>query len=839
MKRLAVLATTLAVLVTLTIPTATGQERKGSPDDPPIPDKALSNPGLSNRLLPDPAIGGRSEGPTGQGLVTVEILTEPGRMDAAVAAVRAEGGTAERVGDIVVTSLPIGALVRLSDDDSISWIQPASRPVPEAITAESVGFVDAFEWHEAGHTGLGVSVGIIDLGFEDWDVVRDAGELPASVHTKNYCSDFEDGRHGTAVAEIVHDLAPDARLHLICVDTTADLLAAVGYADEHGISILTHSVGWFNTGPGNGTGTLGAVVDAATAAGVTWVNSSGNYAENHWAGTFDNTDADVDEWHDFSPGDNDLSFTLGAGDSVSVFLKWNDWPVSSNDFDVYLFKDDGGAYNLVSGAQGADPQNGFQQPTEVIEYTNFDTGDTFYLRIQKYSATGTPDFDLFVLGPDDLEYVEAARSINDLAGAPDVVAVGAVCHSASSPFCGGVGTIESYSSQGPNIDGVIKPDVTAPSGISTAAYGLGGFYGTSAAAPGAAGVAALLKGADRCGTTGDLAGDLDANVVDGGVPGDDPVYGAGILLLDDPVATSTLLRHDGRDRYRTAEAISQRSHPCGADIVYIATGDNFPDAIAGGPAAAEETAPLLLVLYDKVPNATRQELQRLDPELVVVLGGTGAISGDTFAEIASIVPGAAMERRWGSNRYSTAVAVSEAVYASGQETVYVTTGEDFFGALITAPAAVSTFSSLILVRFNGLKSYNRAELERLNPAEIVIVGDTTYLPGTVRDELDGIAPTRRISAPNRYALSAAVSADTWPDGARTVYIAVGDNYPDALAAGPLTWTANGPLLLVETNSLPTVVANELDRLNPSRIVILGGTGVVSEAVANAIAAYQE
>lgn len=827
MRRLASVALALIVLLTMAPVAATGQERGGPPDRLPIPEKASENPRVSSRLSDGEAPGRRSsEGLGPESSVTIEVFPEPGSIDDVIRALREAGGAPTRVGDAVVATVPASEIDQLARREGVRWIQPAARPFAEAITAESVGLVDAFDWHDAGHTGLGVSVGIVDLGFENWQAVRDAGELPGSVHTKNFCFDFEEDPHGTAVAEIVHDMAPDARLHLICIRTPADLLSAVDYAEEEGITILTHSVGWFNTGPGNGTGQMSSVISAAAAAGITWINSSGNYAQNHWGGPFSDTDAN--QYLNFDGADETINFSVSGTGWIDIGLKWNSWPTTSINFDLFLFRDDGGG-TLTPVSDSRNLQTGTQPPTEWIEYFHPGESATYHVAIWHESGLSgpSPELDLFVLGPGPIQYFVEARSLNDLAGAPGVVAVGATHN----------GAIETYSSQGPNIDGQQKPDLSAPVRVSTASYGNGAFAGTSAAAPSAAGVAALLRGTNRCAAANAVAANLESSVQS--PPGPDNAYGNGILLLGNPPADQTFFRLEGRDRYRTAEAISKRSNPCGARVVYIATGLNFPDALAGGATAAEENAPVLLVLTDKVPNATIEELQRLDPDLIVVLGGAGAISDATLSSIAALVPGATIERRWGPNRYDTAAQLSKAVYGAGVETVYVTTGENFYNALITAPSSVATFSPMILTRYSGLRTANRAELQRLDPDEIVIVGNTTDVPNSVRDELDTIAPTRRISGSDRYQLAVNISKDTWPNGARTVYIARGDLYPDALAGGALTRTANGPLLLVQPTSLPSVVAAELDRLNPTRIVILGGPGAVSESVANQIKAYQQ
>lgn len=273
--------------------------------------------------------------------------------------------------------------------------------------------------------------------------------------------------------------------------------------------------------------------------------------------------------------------------------------------------------------------------------------------------------------------------------------------------------------------------------------------------------------------------------------------------------------------------------------MYVALGENFPDAIGAGPAAAAENAPILLVQDWRLPASTQRELQRLDPSRIVIVGGTGAVPATVAAQIEAAVPGATIERRWGSDRYGTSVALTRAAFAPGVDTVFVATGASFYGALIAAPAGVLRDSPLVLTRPDRMLSSVRSEIKRLNPSRIVIVGDANDVSLLVEQELALIAPTSRIGAGDRCALSAAVSKAIHPSGSDTVYIAVGDKYPDALAAGPLTSADSGPLLFVRTNSLPSAVAAELERLDPSRIVILGGTGAVSEVVGTLIASYQD
>ena len=172
---------------------------------------------------------------------------------------------------------------------------------------------------------------VIDVGFGDWKAQQAAGELPADVTTADFCDpgSFDGTEHGTAVAEVVHDMAPGAALSLICVDSLAGLGKAKDYVLGKGIPIVNHSVGWFNTSRGDG---LGAGRTRPTASSPTRAPTAScgstrpaTRADTHWSGTF--TDADANGWHDFGPGgvfakiDEGNSFFLDKDQQVCAYLR--------------------------------------------------------------------------------------------------------------------------------------------------------------------------------------------------------------------------------------------------------------------------------------------------------------------------------------------------------------------------------------------------------------------------------------------------------------------------------------------------------------------------------------
>ena len=445
-------------------------------------------------------------------------------------AVRALGGRVEaEYANLVQAYVPVGALRTLAELPVVAYVGPPSVPVTSAVTDEGVVHTNANAWHGAGVSGAGVKVGIIDGGFIGYTAKQASGDLPASLTTADFgCGGVATGSdHGTAVAEIVHKMAPDAELYLICFDTLVNLGQAKDYSLAQGITIVNLSGGFFNTSRGDGTGTAGtpdAIVADARAHGILWVNAAGNSGQQHWSGTF--VDADANSFHEFSPGDEGDTLYIAAGHSVCVFLKWNAWPATSQDFDLGLFRS---ADLSTPVASSTNFQNGSQAPTESLCYTNTTGGQNFAILIRKYAATSTPRFDLFV-DRGAPEYVVAAGSLLEPASSPTTMAVGAICWQNNA--------LQSYSSRGPTIDGRVKPDIAGQDATSSSDYGpasgcTGGFTGTSASAPHVAGAAALLAEANPSFTPAQIQAFLEELAVDLGPTGKDNSYGSGKLWLSD------------------------------------------------------------------------------------------------------------------------------------------------------------------------------------------------------------------------------------------------------------------------------------------------------------------
>jgi putative cell wall-binding protein len=290
----------------------------------------------------------------------------------------------------------------------------------------------------------------------------------------------------------------------------------------------------------------------------------------------------------------------------------------------------------------------------------------------------------------------------------------------------------------------------------------------------------------------------------------------------------------GAHRYATAAAISRTHFNTGVPVVYVATGTNFPDALAVGPVAGLQGGPVLLTDPASLHETTRAELARLRPGRIVVVGGTGAVSPQVAQELQAYTS-QPVSRIEGTDRYATAAAVSQAAFGPNVPVLFVATGHGFADALAAGPAAIVARGPVLLTDPGALPQATRDEVARLQPGRIFIVGGTGVVSSAVAQELQAFTsqPVTRLAGSDRWSTAVAVSA-TFFSTPPSVYLATGVDFPDALAAVPAAGRAGSPLLLVLRSSVPPATSNELGRLWPARTWLVGGTGVVGDEVVNHI-----
>ena len=307
--------------------------------------------------------------------------------------------------------------------------------------------------------------------------------------------------------------------------------------------------------------------------------------------------------------------------------------------------------------------------------------------------------------------------------------------------------------------------------------------------------------------------------------------GAATVDLLDATEAGGVHRLSGDNRYETAVANAlARFDPADVDTVFLATGTNFPDALAGAPLAIDRGAPILLVTPTSLPEVTAGALGTLDPDVVIALGGTAAVGDEVLAAAATAAgAGTTTDRIFGANRYETAAAIARAMPAS--DTAFLSTGGNFPAAL--AAGSATEGAPILLTPSSALASATSDVLGELGPASVVALGGTAVVAEDVLSAAGtaaGDAATFRAAGSNRYATGVEIAERLpTPD---TVYVAVGTNFPDALAGGPSAFGEGAPIVLVTKETIPTVVRDWLDALpGLRRVVILGGEGAVSAAVA--------
>jgi YVTN family beta-propeller protein len=224
------------------------------------------------------------------------------------------------------------------------------------------------------------------------------------------------------------------------------------------------------------------------------------------------------------------------------------------------------------------------------------------------------------------------------------------------------------------------------------------------------------------------------------------------------------------------------------------------------------------------------------PDVAVTPNGRAAYSttwGDNAIQVAKFE----VERFAGANRYDTAIQLSQEAYPDPHSVVYIASGTSFADALAIAPAVGLENGPLLLNPQNSLRSDVLAEINRLDPTTIYIAGGTSVISSTVRNQLAATGATVvRLSGANRYETSRAVVSAFFdePSGYSDLYLVTGRNFPDALSAGAAASVNGMPMLLVDgsASTLPSATLALMDDLQPDRVILVGGTGVMSQGIQN-------
>jgi hypothetical protein len=412
--------------------------------------------------------------------------------------------------------------------------------------------------------GDGVDVGVISdsIGQVGGGIgaSQASGDLPPAVTVLK--EDFASGTvdEGRAMAEIIFDGAPGIDSILFASGTAAgpaDKADSIDQLVANGAEVIADDIFWLEE-PFFQDGVIAQAVDRARAAGVTYIASAGNRARQSWEGTYSGPAGQG--VHDFDPGpgtDNIQTLTtVGNDGSIQLTLQWDEpWGQVANDMDIELVRPDGSPLPCAvpdqnPGGGGDDNPGVTGVPLEIVTWANdCGAGDVEVgLKINRFSGSLNPfmkyiargDFPSF-----NPEYATSSNTIN-----PDAAsAEGALTVAAVDPLDPGLDTPRPYSSRGPvsklfsdlgqrlpSAEVRQKPELAAADGVATTVPGFEQFFGTSAAVPSAASIAAILRSSNPTVSANEIERVMTdpVNAIDciesALVP--DPDCGAGFLLAD-------------------------------------------------------------------------------------------------------------------------------------------------------------------------------------------------------------------------------------------------------------------------------------------------------------------
>jgi putative cell wall-binding protein len=276
-----------------------------------------------------------------------------------------------------------------------------------------------------------------------------------------------------------------------------------------------------------------------------------------------------------------------------------------------------------------------------------------------------------------------------------------------------------------------------------------------------------------------------------------------------------------------------------APVVLIARADAYPDALAGAPLATAKGAPIMLTAPGELHSSVRAAIQSLGTREVILLGGTAALSPSVEAQAKALVGDANVRRVSGPDRFATARQIAREMPAS--DLAYVVEGANanpergWPDAVSVAGLAAYQQAPLLLVTRDALPEATRTALLEKGIDQVTIVGGTAAVSDAVAAQIDSVvAAVDRASGADRYTTSAVVVERALEAGAwsRTLWLATGTKFPDALVAGAVVGQDGGILQLVygpQLDAAPSTMASLIDRGNrTNRAILLGGSAAISE-----------
>ena len=259
----------------------------------------------------------------------------------------------------------------------------------------------------------------------------------------------------------------------------------------------------------------------------------------------------------------------------------------------------------------------------------------------------------------------------------------------------------------------------------------------------------------------------------------------------------------GVDRYKTSAKISQQTFPNHIKTVVLASGENFADSLVAGSLANKENAPVLLTQKEKLPQVIKDEITRLKPEEVIIVGGEKSVNIKGLKNV---------KRLAGKDRFETSVEVYKHVNPNGK--VALASGLNFADALCATP--LSSKESLPIILTDG---HNLPKVITKDKVALIFGGEKSV-------NIKGLENTRRLAGADRYETALIIAKEF--GNLEKFVLADGRNYPDALSVGPLAHKNNEPILLTDPSHTEFIKQIVKDN-NTKEITVVGGEQSISKA----------
>ena len=503
--------------------------------------------------------------------------------------------------------LPLRAVEMLAALDAIRTIRPADEAVTRKDNTSAGDVAHRANSARITHSvdGTGIGIGVISDGVRTPADRQASGDLPARVTVLPGQAGV--GDEGTALLEIVHDLAPGAELYFATgFDGQAQMAANIEALCEAGANVIVDDIGYVLEAAFQDD-IIAQGVNAAVAGGCVFFSAGGNdgnltdgttgvWEGDYAAGTSLIVDGEtLGVRHDFGGG-MEANEVSGSGVSAIV-LQWADpLGASGNDYDLFLVNEDGDVI-----ASSTDTQEGTQDPFEFILSPIVDFSGLSAVVVK---ASGSDRY-LRVHAFDGRLAIQTAGNLYGHAAAENAVSVAMVdvrTAAGSGNVFNGTESVPTNNSDGPRRiffepDGTAitagnfsstggrllqKPDLTAATCVTTVTPGFSTFCGTSAAAPHAAAIGALMleaAGGPDLVTLAQLRTGMTSGtaVLDIETTGVDRDSGAGIVMAPGAVDAVDVAVADRNGAPTVENAVSDRTFAPGAASVNIDLEDVFDD----------------------------------------------------------------------------------------------------------------------------------------------------------------------------------------------------------------------------------------------------------------------